>query len=211
MKATQVALFVMTVGAIALAACGGSVTGNDDAGGGGDGTDSGGGTDTGGGSDSGGGGHASCPSSPPAASSSCTAVGLACEYGKDPNVACNQVFQCASSGWTLQTNPGCATGGQCPASYAAVPQNGSCQPVDLECSYPQGLCICSDGGGPARAGGPEWSCFAPVAGCPNPRPAVGSACTEAGLQCNYGACFGGVELQCVDGTWQQDVAVACPV
>jgi hypothetical protein len=46
-------------------------------------------------------------------------------------------------------------------------------------------------------------------GCPEPRPRIGAACTQSGLECDYGACFGGVALDCQGGYWQQ-AQVACP-
>jgi hypothetical protein len=47
-------------------------------------------------------------------------------------------------------------------------------------------------------------------GCPDPRPRIGSACTTSGLDCDYGACTGGVNVECVSGAWQQQ-NTACPV
>jgi hypothetical protein len=57
---------------------------------------------------------------------------------------------------------------------------------------------------------PIWTCSQPAAGCPNPRPRIGSSCSQDGLSCNYGACSGGVEVQCKDGYWQQ-ANVPCPL
>ena len=50
----------------------------------------------------------------------------------------------------------------------------------------------------------------PAAGCPEPRPRIGSSCTQPGLSCDYGSCTGGVLLQCTDGSWQM-VDTPCPI
>lgn len=39
-------------------------------------------------------------------------------------------------------------------------------------------------------------------GCRSPRPDIGTPCSDTGHICNYGACSGGVALECADGTWQ---------
>jgi hypothetical protein len=50
----------------------------------------------------------------------------------------------------------------------------------------------------------------PAKGCPEPRPRIGDVCSEPALTCDYGACTGGIELQCEDGYWQRE-EVPCPV
>jgi len=45
-------------------------------------------------------------------------------------------------------------------------------------------------------------------GCPEPRPDIGTACSQPNLSCSYGACKGGIALQCTGGLWQQE-ATAC--
>jgi hypothetical protein len=154
-----------------------------------------------------------CPASPPAAGSACPEIGFVCEYGTNANPMCNQVVQCSSSGWVHQGSTGCPSG-YCPSSYNSVPRGGSCQPRGLACDYSQGTCTCSSSaGGPVRLDGgygPQWRCFAPAPGCPSPRPEMGSPCAHPGASCDYAACYGGVALQCKNGTWQP-MPVACPV
>ena len=150
-----------------------------------------------------------CPASPPSGGGACPMVGLECEYGSDPNLACNDVVTCTSSGWSFPT-PGvmCPTG-TCPATYAAVPQGKACSPQGLDCAYAEGECNCADTL-PVSQQGPVWQCVTPPQGCPEPRPRLGSACSQAGLSCDYGACTGGIALVCTDGYWQQE-QTGCPV
>jgi hypothetical protein len=199
-----------------LAACGGTITGgpgNDSGTGsdGGTGSDSGTGSDTGTGTD----GQpppASCPTDPPTAGASCTDNGLECEYGTNPNVECNKTFTCAGSLWTSPSStPPCPPADDCPPAYITSGKNEQCSmsDEDLTCSYAQGTCICSEGSLP-EVGGPYWNCIPATSSCPSPRPRLGSACSDEGTQCDYGACEGGIAIECKDGVWQQNNMVACP-
>jgi hypothetical protein len=85
----------------------------------------------------------------------------------------------------------------------------TCTPDGLDCAYPEGQCNCALTL-PAGGATPVWQCVTPAASCPEPRPRIGSACTQDGLQCDYGACIGGVAVECKDGYWQE-APVACPV
>ena len=97
----------------------------------------------------------------------------------------------------------------CPNTYGDVPKGQACSPLGLDCAYAQGQCNCADTV-PASGPTPVWQCSTPAAGCPDPRPRIGSSCTQEGLSCDYGACTGGVELQCTGGVWASQVT-ACPV
>jgi hypothetical protein len=57
--------------------------------------------------------------------------------------------------------------------------------------------------------GPIWQCFTPASGCPNPRPDLGTACSDDGLTCDYGSCNGGIAEICQGGYWQEQ-QTACP-
>jgi hypothetical protein len=57
-------------------------------------------------------------------------------------------------------------------------------------------------------GGAVWQCLMP-AGCPEPRADLGTACSQQGLQCDYGACSGGIAETCMNGIWVQTF-VPCP-
>jgi hypothetical protein len=153
-------------------------------------------------------GGVGCPASPPSgADTACPKVGLECEYGSNANLACNQLYTCQSSGW-LTGEVACPEP-TCPASYSAVPTGHKCDTDGGICGYPQGTCTCSSGS-PPLINGPEWQCFPAQAGCPSPRPDIGTGCTASpSLVCNYGACSGGISLSCTDGTWQ-DAETACP-
>jgi hypothetical protein len=118
------------------------------------------------------------------------------------------IFSCTAAGWAPPTGAPTCPGGTCPLTYDAVPQNMSCSPAGLDCSYLKGQCNCA-GTLPVSTMGPVWQCSIPAQGCPNPRPRIGDACVQPGLSCNYGACAGGVELDCTDGFWRQAL-VPCP-
>lgn len=186
--------------------CGGTVATVD----GGTGTDGGSGSDGGSGTD--GGSSSGCPASQPSVGLSCSPQGIECEYGGDPNPACNTFYRCDPGGWS-DLKPGgiCPPPGpQCPASYQSVPANQDCTTEGLTCSYAEGECICTRSfGGPQRVT-PGWYCFTTPAGCPSPRPAVGSSCSQEGQDCNYGACSGGIDLACKSGRWQPQ-EVPCPL
>ena len=150
-----------------------------------------------------------CPGSPPTASAPCSDDGLECEYGSNPSPSCNQLFLCSNGAWTDETaKQVCPPQSDCPSSYASVPQNQTCSPENLACEYTEGTCICSHGAPVSQT--PTWHCFPTQSGCPSPRPNIGDTCNApSSLSCNYGACNGGVELQCKGGVWQQ-VEVPCP-
>ena len=202
--------------------CGGTTLVGDADGGGGTGTDGGsasdgggndgggGGSDGGGGGSDGGGGSAACPPSAPTGGS-CPVNGAVCEYGNDPNQACNTVVICSNGQWSFPPRGGCAPpGGMCPATIGSVPVGMKCTPEFQTCEYAQGICECTrTGPGPTRLD-PAWVCTAAPMGCPWPRPRIGSACSSAGASCDYGSCRGGVSLTCKNGYWQEQ-AVPCPL
>jgi hypothetical protein len=103
----------------------------------------------------------------------------------------------------------------CPATYASVPRMTHCEGYGGWCDYPQGRCACTVEGGaiPLDASAEAiWLCQDPgVAGCPVPRPRLGTVCSQEGLTCDYGACFvpGGIGESCTGGIWTQ-AGVACP-
>ena len=219
MRSVEVWLAGVATAALVLG-CGGqfSVIGSDgndggarsDSGSGGD--SGGGGTSDGGtgeaGTGEGGGTGPSCPVSQPPPGGACPAIGLECEYGTDPNPACDPIVQCTASGWQ-SLGPSACPGGTCPATYGQVPVSQGCMPTNLTCDYPEGTCICSLGTGPVGLS-PHWMCWPAMPGCPSPRPRMGTPCGQPGLSCDYGACAGGVQLECKDGVWQQALT-PCPV
>jgi hypothetical protein len=131
--------------------------------------------------------------------------------GTSPNPECNEIETCQSNNVWSYPPPGpvACLPGTCPATYAEVLQGKACTPQGLDCSYPEGQCNCAPTV-PASGPGPVWQCSIPAAGCPEPRPDIGTSCTQPSLTCDYGACTGGVELQCTDGSWQV-VDAPCPV
>ncbi|HEX8794568.1 MAG TPA: hypothetical protein VF765_26665 [Polyangiaceae bacterium] len=166
------------------------------------------GADSGDGS-SGIGGGGGCPGSLPRPGSACSPSGISCEYGSDPNPQCDVIVTCrGSSGWSAPPPGFNCVPGTCPASYASVPQGQDCSPQGLDCAYPEGQCNCAQTV-PVTRPNPVWQCSTPASGCPEPRPREGTTCTSPGLTCDYGACRGGVSLECSDGYWRVAV-VPCP-
>ena len=190
-----------------VAGCGGTTftgSGTDD---GGPGTDAGPAGDSGTPPSDGGSGPA-CPASAPPGGTACPSVGLECEYGQNIDPSCNSIAQCTPSGWMYSGGINCPAG-TCPTSYGEM---GSCTPQGLLCGYPQGTCSCGFGFGPPvlrDGGGPFWTCGQNAAGCPYPRPDIGTACSTEGQSCNYAACAGGVALQCEGGVWKRTF-LPCP-
>ena len=171
---------------------------------------SGGSSSSSGGSSSGGrdaGGGSPCPANPPTGGAPCPVVGLECEYGTDANPACNEVERCTSSGWSYPAPTAHCTG-MCPLAYSDIPVGKVCSTQGLDCSYPEGQCDCAMTLPLARMF-PVWQCFAPGNGCPEPRPRLGSSCSDPNLSCNYGACYDGVAMVCRDGYWHQ-ASILCP-
>lgn len=133
-------------------------------------------------------------------------------YGGNPH--CTTIASCISGTWSLQqpdrscyTNPT-----SCPADFDAG-NTDMC--ANVECTYAAGRCTCDDcaAQGPcnricrARDSGTEWFCFPwdEPPGCPNPRPLLGTACTnvDAGTLC------GGLWDEpsvCAGGYWTVPVA-----
>ena len=138
-------------------------------------------------------------------------MGLECEYGSNPSTACNEIATCDSTGWSFSgaSGPSTCPGGTCPATYADVPQNKTCTPLGLDCAYAQGQCNCARTALVSVGDTPVWQCSTPATGCPEPRPRLGSACSQPSLECDYGACTGGIAEQCLDGIWQR-AETACP-
>lgn len=167
-----------------------------------------------------------CPASLPQAGSTCTpdlpprgGVWL-CEYGSDPH--CTTVAQCSATSasgpyqWTLtEPDPSCAGNPPaCPASFGAL-ANGAACPGAQSCTYPEGRCSCAPCASGAGGQGTEWECEAwqTPAGCPEPRPLLGTACDTEGQECGYGAaCCGSVSTEpamvCNGGYWSV-VPVGC--
>ena len=104
---------------------------------------------------------------------------------------------------------GCPPQSKCP-SFSDIQVGHDCSDNTLTCSYPQGECICTQSVGGLVTQQPQWDCFPAQTGCPQPRPDIGTPCSDGNQSCNYGACSGGVQLTCAaSGTWQEAV-IACP-
>jgi hypothetical protein len=160
-----------------------------------------------------------CPEGSPTGGAHCSDVGLYCEYGTNQNLECNQLFQCTTKGWLAFGVFMCPPSSDCPTSYSSLSSGMPKCPAsdapgiaeDLICSFSQGTCLCSDSDdGSPPPGGPYWYCVPATAECPSPRPTIGSPCPTDGTECNYGACQGGVDIECTGGVWQENQGFTCP-
>ena len=153
-----------------------------------------------------------CPSTVPANNSACSKNGLWCEWGNDPNMSCNTTAQCANGSWIVMEGADCLTPpnpSSCPATFASVPAGELCgNLVGTTCQYEKGMCGCAvPSGGPYpedAAAVARWYCDSPAAGCPMPRPKLGTSCNSEGLQCDYSPCTlpTGASLVCQGGAWE---------
>jgi hypothetical protein len=158
------------------------------------------------------GGSSPCPTAEPHTNQACTDASLYCEYGTDPNPYCNALWECVGSTWENK-----ASTEVCPPPSTTCPdyseiQGGSPCDVELQvCQYSEATCVCTDAPqGVAVDAGSVWSCTPIGAGCPAPRPDIGTACDPSGPKdCDYGACNGNVALECSGGYWAIET-VTCP-
>ena len=150
-----------------------------------------------------------CSSTPIGGGTPCTGT-TSCQYGSDPNIACDTLSICTEGVWESAIPvPGfsCPTGvpgeGGCPKTYPGNGTGPACSPQALGCAYPEGLCICGPPGSgdplPPNDAGVFWACDNPGPNCPEPRPAAGSLCNGDGLTCSYDV--QNLELQCTNGRW----------
>ena len=173
------------------------------------------------------GGGPFCPATLPIVGTACASTGADCEYRGDGGAACVRYARCTAtsgggSGWDVTPPPSPACGAipsGCPASFGALAQGAACPLTGGgSCTYPEGVCACAscrtDGG---TGLGSVWKCLpwsAAGAGCPVPRPLLGSACATDQLTCDWNQCCSGVSLggpaeRCVGGHWQSYVTGAC--
>ena len=161
-----------------------------------------------------------CPTAPPMDGDPCptsVTAGFQCEYGTSFWAYCDVLATCDASGpsrvWRLQTAQGCPFpegGNACPAQ---MPANGvACSPDNVTCGYPNGQCNCEGfcGGVFNPDAGIDWKCTTPDPSCPWPRPRFGSACTGT-ASCAYDICCSGSNMQCQNGYWQGNTMLGgCP-
>lgn len=171
-----------------------------------------------------------CPADAPNVGDSCKGLttGLQCEYTRlvylykvEFDISCDIVRQCTGGLWADESigvtacDPDGPNATSCPLAYADIKNGASCLAAEkgLRCAYPSGVCVCAvETGGTIVLvdAGPSWSCE-PPAGCPMPRPRLGSACGTGGMSetCAYESC--GYEETCLDGVWQaRELACATP-
>jgi hypothetical protein len=158
----------------------------------------------------------------PADGSPCTssAIGLfACEYNGNAMGQCATVAECYADGkWhvALPANTCGVNPSECPASFSALAEGSPCPLMGGTgaCFYPEGGCGCkpcaSDGGMSSMWTCRPWSSAG--AGCPAPRPLLGSVCSQEGLECSYTQCCTvslGKSEACKNGHWQSVPGIGC--
>lgn len=167
-----------------------------------------------------------CPAQAPAQGTPCTTAGLTCEFGgTGPGLLCSTSAACngePSPKWFVNAaSPSCVPDrghnpSACPATFGALADGSACPSgVSSGCVYDEGLCgctTCSGDGGTQQ----QWSCkvYPKPAGCPEPRPPVGSGCATENQQCSYGGLCsvlsGLPSLLCEDGHWtRQAMGALC--
>ena len=170
-----------------------------------------------------------CGASVPGEGTPCTPSAY-CEYGANAEGACSTFATCAADTgtgpftWHVTPPPaGCGTHGpQCSASFSGVAVGTACTVTDSVCDYAEGRCSCipCSAIGSFATGGGVWRCEAwstGGAGCPSPRPLLGSPCTQEGVSCNYSFTCSevpdmGPRMACQSGEWSFVPAppVMCP-
>lgn len=172
-----------------------------------------------------------CPTSKPESGSRCS-IAQTCEYGSDPRAGCDTLMKCSSGTWTTTQAPadaGCSTTNPstCPSTFNEVTQGAECGTSPFECYFPEARCSCAVvvlQGGCIKSScpPPTWDCDTGAtdvagkledAGCPLPRPRVGSSCPDADFEksCNYGYCQNqaDVAILCTSNVWQIE-NIDCP-
>lgn len=156
-----------------------------------------------------------CPVQQPGYGAACSNTGLTCEYGADLRPGCRTHATCTNGAWQIaiagcKPLPGPGQAG-CPSTF---PVTGVCSSEGLVCDMGQGaVCACGSCVGGLCSTMPHWGCASAPStpGCPGVAPAVGTTCSQAGLDCLYGLCGTPTSAgrRCTGGAWQ-DEAVACP-
>jgi hypothetical protein len=139
---------------------------------------------------------------------------------------------CSAGVWVTTQEPadaGCSTTNPpaCPSTFAAVTQGAACGATPFDCYFPEARCSCAvvvlQGGCIApTCPAPTWDCDTAAtdtddmledAGCPLPRPRIGSYCPDADFEksCNYGYCQNqaDVAILCTSNVWQIE-NIDCP-
>ncbi len=132
-----------------------------------------------------------------------------CEYG---NPRCPVALSCNQNIWSSYLlAQSCVTSAPgCPSSFSTAQTASSCV-VDATCTYPEGRCGCMPCFPAGADAGTGWSCakWVTPAGCPDPAPLVGTACSMPNQICDYGwnACTVpslGDRLACDHGYWSAE-------
>ncbi len=144
----------------------------------------------------------------------------ACEYGA--NQHCRAIAECSNTWVVLPPDPSCngnpvgcpetfdaGVGGQCPVQGSCTYDLGRCACVP--CRASEGVCnpTCIEPDGATPDAGSQWECEpwpTVPAGCPEPRPPLGSPCSVEGQRCGGPGCFCTTiqvdpGMSCLGGFW----------
>lgn len=153
----------------------------------------------------------SCPPTVPVLGTPCgPPSGSPCEYGDDPNMACNTVVECTANGWALEQVFGnqqaaCPSPAPfCPTGFPGAVDGGvSCPSSEqgFSCVYPEGACGCYG----------DWYCQSgsDLSACPATRPRAGTPCATDGGGCQAWGfdCSGSDAMRCTCGVWVPSVCI----
>jgi hypothetical protein len=158
-----------------------------------------------------------CPSSPPAAGSTCPTLGLSCTWGSDPRIACRASATClgppaVAPSWSVAQDHCSPLAACCPATPPT--QDDPCDSASLNglaCVYSGSVysCGCVP---PEMENVPlTWCLIGNYPGCPSVVPNLGTECDSPGLNCVYNYCTTPeIAIECFEGTWQPGGGRLCP-
>jgi hypothetical protein len=160
-----------------------------------------------------------CPSTPPAAGTSCAGDGQTCGWGDDVRGdMCRTTASCTSGLWQVtspraQTCPPLETIGTCPAGLT-----GTCKDGQI-CTKEGGLfCLCTHRAPTCSICSLGWYCPAAASvsylaarGCPVAEPNFGTGCETEGAICQYFVYACGQRARvCSGGKWVPGEVLGCP-
>jgi hypothetical protein len=156
-----------------------------------------------------------CPSVAPTDGADCSGMG-SCEWGGDAHGRCTTLGSCYGGKWHITAPTNCGNVKECPQTYAGLAEGSTCPlPNGGTCYYDEGGCGCMPCQAEGGAQATQWKCrpwSSAGAGCPSPRPLLGTKCTMENQVCDYSGCCNvslGSAQACQNGVWSGAVQVGC--